>query len=102
MTNKTNCRPDYHKNVYGGGSCASHYREYNHTLKLFMSEYIINHMIVSSSDWTDYNDVITYQESKYYCMISNGCVISIPKPFNVDTDYGDECVVVKITNDNEP
>ena len=67
-----------------------------------MSDYSENHMIVSSSDWTDYNDVIKYQESKYYCMISNGCFISIPKPFNVDTEYGDECVVVKITNENEP
>ena len=42
------------------------------------------------------------QESKYYCMISNGCFISVQKPFNVDTDYGDECVIVKLTNENEP
>ena len=35
-------------------------------------------------------------------MISNGCFVSIPKPVNVDTDYGDECIVVKITNNNEP
>ena len=67
-----------------------------------MSAYIDNHMIVSSSDWNDYNDVMKYQEFKYYCLISNGCFISIPKPLNVDTDYGDECTVVKTTNENEP
>jgi hypothetical protein len=94
---------DYHINmVYCGGSCISYYKEYNQTLKLFMSEYSNNHMIVSSSDWTDYNDVIKYRESKYYCMISNGCVISISMPSNIYTEYGDECVIVKITNDNEP
>ena len=67
-----------------------------------MSDYSDNHIIVSSSDWTDYNDGIKYRESNYYCMISNGCVISIPKPYNVDTDYVDERVVVKLTNENEP
>ena len=67
-----------------------------------MSDYSGNHMIVSSSDWTDYNDVIKYRESEYYCMISNGCFISIPKPLNVDTDYGDECVIVELLKENEP
>ena len=62
----------------------------------------MNHMIVSSSDWTYYNDVIKYSEYKYYCMISNGCFINIPRPYNVDKAYGDECVIVKLTNDNEP
>jgi hypothetical protein len=57
-------------------------------------------MIVSSSDWSDYNDTITYRESKHYCMISNGCVINIPKPSNLNIEYGEECVIVKITNDN--
>jgi hypothetical protein len=67
-----------------------------------MSGYSNNHMIVSSSDWIDYNDVIQYRESKYYCMMSNGCFINISKPSNVDIEYGDECVIVKITNENEP
>ena len=66
-----------------------------------MSVYSENHMIVSSSDWTDYNDIIQHRESKYYCMISNGCFISIPKPSNVDKDYRDECVRVKLTTDNQ-
>ena len=34
-------------------------------------------------------------------MISNGCFISIPKPGNLNKEYGDECVIIKITNDNE-
>ena len=59
-------------------------------------------MIVSRSDWTDYNDVIKHHESNYYCMISNGCFINIPKPSNVDKEYGDDCVNVKLTNDNKP
>jgi hypothetical protein len=75
------CKPDYHINiVYGGGCCISHYKEYSQTLNLFESEYSNNHMIANSSDWTDYNDIIQYQESKYYCMISNGCFIKPPKP----------------------
>ena len=103
MTNKTNCRPDYHINlVYCGGCCVSLHREYNQTIKLFESDYSKNYLIVSSSDWTDYNDTIKYQESKYYCMISNGSVISIPKPDNPNKEYGEECVIVKITNENEP
>jgi hypothetical protein len=52
-------------------------------------------MIVSSSDWSDYNDIIKYRESKYYCMVSNGCFINIAKPSNVDKEYGAECVIVK-------
>ena len=67
-----------------------------------MSNYSDNHMIVSSSDWTDYNDSIPYSESKYYRMISNGCFVSIRKPCNVETEYGDERVVVNITNESEP
>ena len=100
--NKNNCRPDYHINlIYRGGCCVSHYREYNQTLKLFESEYSENHMIISSSNWSDYNDTIKYQESKYYCMVANGCFINIPKPANIDKEFGDECVIVKITHDNK-
>ena len=58
-------------------------------------------MIVNSSDWTDYNDTIKYQDSKYYCMISSGCFIDIPKPDNLNKEYGDERVIVKLTNDNK-
>ena len=101
--NRNNCKSDYHINiVYCGGSCVSYYREYNQTIKLYMCEYSNNYMIVSSSDWSDYTDYIKYRDSKYYCMISNGSFINIPKPFNIDADYGDECVIIKITNENEP
>jgi hypothetical protein len=57
-------------------------------------------MIVSSSDWTGYNDAITYQESNYYCMVSSGCVITVAKPYTINEESGDECVIVKITNKN--
>ena len=58
IVNISNHKSDYHINiVYCGGYCVSYYREYNQLLKLFMSEYCENRMIVSSSDWSDYNDV---------------------------------------------
>ena len=103
MINKTNCKPDYHINlVYCGGCCVSHYREYNQTLKLYASDESKHYLIVCSSNWTDYHDIIKYRESKYYCMISNGSFINIPKPDNINKEYGDECVIVKITNDDKP
>ena len=101
--NLNNHKSDFHINiVYCGGSCVSYYREYNQTIRLSECDYSKNYLIVGSSDWPDYTDTIKYRNSKYYCMVSNGCFISIPKPVNVDTDYGDECVVVKITNQSEP
>ena len=42
-----------------------------------------------------------YQEPEYYCMISNGCFIGVPKPDNINKEYGDEFVIAEITNDNE-
>ena len=102
MTNNIDCGPDYHIHiVYCGGSCVSKYREYNQTLKLFQRDYSKHYLMVTSSDWTDYGGTIKYQESKYYCMISNGCFIRIPKPNNLNKEYG-EGVIVKLTNDNEP
>ena len=103
MTNKMICRPDYHINtVQCGGCCVSHYKEYNQTLKLCERDDSNHYLIVCNSNWTDYNDTIKYRESKYYCMISNGSFINIPKPYNINKKYGDECVIVKLTNDNEP
>ena len=84
MTNSTTCKPDYHtKLVYCGGCCVSQYKEYNQTLKLIESEYSNSYLIVSSSDWTEYNDTINYQESRCYCLISDGCVSRKPKPDNL-------------------
>ena len=103
-----NYRNNYHKSdchiniVYLGGSCVNHYREYNQSLKLFECDYSKHYLIVSSSGWIDYKDTIKYRESKYYCMISNGCFINIPKPVDVDVEFGDECIIIKITNENEP
>ena len=102
MPNKITCRPYYHINiVYGGGCCVSQYREYHQTVKLFQSDYSKKCLVVSSSDWTDYNDTIQYQEPKYYCIISNGSFISIPKPDNLNTEHGEECVIVKLTTGHE-
>ena len=99
MMNNNNSTLDYHICiVYCGGACDTYYREYNQTLKFFMSDYSNNHMIVSSSDWVGYNDTIKYGESKYYCMLSNGAFISVGMPKNLNEEYGDDCVIVKITN----
>ena len=62
----------------------------------------MNHMVVSSSDWTGYNDGINYRELVNYCMVSSVCFINIIKPYYVDKDYEDECVIVKLATDNEP
>ena len=103
MNNNINCIPNYHINlVYSGGSCTSYYREYNQTLKLFECDDSKNYLIVSSSDWVNYNDIIKFRQSKYYLMLCNGCFINIPKPNNINKEYGDECVIVKITNENQP
>ena len=32
----------------------------------------------------------------------NGCFVNMYKPSNVDTEYWDEGVIVKLTKDNEP
>ena len=93
-----NCNSDYHINIiYSGGSCIMLYKEYNQTLKLFECDYSKNYLIVSSSDWDGYNDTIKY-ESKYYAMYANGNFITVPKPKNIDKEYVDDCVIVKITN----
>ena len=34
-------------------------------------------------------------------MISNGCFIGVPKPDNINKEYGDEFVIAELTNDNE-
>ena len=97
--NNITCRPDYHINiVYCGGCCVSHYREYNHTLKLFDSQELKIYLIVCSSHWTGYHDRITYRESKCYCMISNGSSINGPKPYHINKESGDECAIVKLTS----
>ena len=74
MANKITCRPDYHINR------VSDFREYNQTLKLYVSQESKHYLIVCSSNWTDYHDTIRYRESNYYCMIANGSFINVPKP----------------------
>ena len=61
----------------------------------------MNHMVVSSSDWTGYNDGINYRELVHYSMVSSVCFINIIRPHYVDKDYEDECVIVELTTDNE-
>ena len=67
----------------------------------YLTAIILNNIWLCTSNWTDYHDAINYRESKYYCMISNGSFINISKPYDINKEYGDECVIVKLTNDNE-
>jgi hypothetical protein len=33
-------------------------------------------------------------------MVSSGCVITVAKPYTINEESGDECVIVKVTNKN--
>jgi hypothetical protein len=84
---------------YEGGSVTLRFREYNQTIKLFKKEeeYGETRVVVSSSSWYEYETTIRSGDSAYFCMISNGAMLHIPKPRR-ENDYGDECVVLKISN----
>ncbi len=51
----------------------------------------------SSSAWFEYEHTVKRYESEYFCMLSNGEFMLIAKPER-DNEFGDECVVVRITN----
>ncbi len=76
-----------------------HYREYHQTLKLFkkVSAYGEARVVVSSSAWFEFEHTVKRYESEYFCMLSNGEFILIGKPTR-DNEFGDECVIVRITN----
>jgi hypothetical protein len=84
---------------YEGGAVTLRFREYKQTLKLFKKEeqYGETRVVVSSSSWYEYETTIRHGESSYFCMLCNGSLLQIPKPKR-DNDYGDECVVLKISN----
>jgi hypothetical protein len=85
--------------IYEGGEVTMQYREYKQTLKLFkkVSAYGEDKVVVSSSGWFEYEHTVKRYESEYFCMLSNGKFILIARP-DKDNDFGDECVIVRITN----
>ena len=85
--------------IYEGGEMTMKYREYYQTLKLLKKEsaYGDARVVVSSSSWFEYEHTVKRYESEYFCMLCNGEFVLIPKP-DRDYNYGDECVIVRITN----
>ncbi len=84
---------------YEGGAVTLRFREYKQTLKLFKKEreYGENRVVVSSSAWYEHESTIRQGDCEYYCMLCTGALQRIPEPKSTD-DYGDECVVLKISN----
>ncbi len=84
---------------YEGGEVTLRFREYKQTLKLFKKEgeYGETRVVVSSSGWYEYETTIRQGGCSYFCMLCNGALLEIPKPLR-ENDYGDECVVLKISN----
>ena len=84
---------------YEGGAVTLRFHEYKQTLKLFKKEeqYGETRVVVSSSSWYEYETTIRHGDAAYFCMLCNGALLQVPKPKR-DNDYGDECVVLKISN----
>jgi hypothetical protein len=84
---------------YEGGAVTLRFREYKQTLKLFKKEqhYGETRVVVSSSGWYEYETTIRQGDSAYFCMLCTGALLEIPKPQRAN-DYGDECVVLRISN----
>ncbi len=54
-------------------------------------------MAVYSSSLYEHENNIENNERSYCCVLCNGGFLSIGQPLR-DNEYGDECVVLKITN----
>ena len=54
-------------------------------------------VVISSSAWFEYEHTVKRYESERFCMLCNGEFVMIERPTR-GNDYGDECVIVRITN----
>ena len=86
---------------YEGGSITLRYKEYHQTLKLFkkFSVYGGDVVVISSSAWFELEHTLEWGECCYYVMLCNGAFNKIEKPTRA-SEYGDEAVVIKISNDD--
>jgi hypothetical protein len=94
------CKPLDHVSIeYEGGSLTLRFREYNQTLQLFkkVEQYGEENVVVSSSGWFEHESTIARGKHLYFCMLATGVLMPIDTPRR-DNEYGDECVVVKISN----
>ena len=99
------CKNKFNINIiYNGGEQKTIFTEYMQSITLLKKkEKYGDSLVVISSDWNGrydgfYEDTIKVNESKYYCMCCNGSFSSIDIPDDVDKEYSDECIIVKITN----
>ncbi len=85
--------------IYEGGEVTMKYREYHQTLKLFktVGHYGEGRVVISSSAWFEYEHTVNRYESEYVCIFCNGEFLIVARPTR-DNEYGDECVIVKVTN----
>ena len=84
---------------YEGGDVTIRFREYNQTIQLFkkVERYGENNVVISSSGWFEHEHTVPRGEHLYFCMLSTGVLMPIEAPRRAN-EYGDECVVVKISN----
>lgn len=101
---KNNKCKNYHISIeYYGGDVITRYTEYHQRLRLFkkVEAYGNDKLVVCSSAWFEYELTIKNQESQYFVMLSNGQLMHIgfiDENVNIDKVYGDECVILKISN----
>ena len=84
---------------YEGGEVTMRFREYCQILKLFkkVEVYGEEKVVISSSGWFEHETTLKRGETQYFCMLCIGSLLRIEAPRST-TEYGDECVVLKITN----
>ena len=89
-----------HINIeYEGGRVNLKFKEYNQTLTLFkkVHHYGEERVVVSSSAWFEFELTIPQGGHRYFCMLCHGSLLTIDEPSR-DHEYGDECVIIKISN----
>ncbi len=84
---------------YEGGYVTLRFREYNQTIQLFkkVERYGENNVVISSSGWFEHEHTVPRGEHRYFCMLRTGVLMPIGAP-RCESEYGDDCVVVKISN----
>jgi hypothetical protein len=84
---------------YEGGEMVLRFREHKQVLKIFkrVERYGENKVVVSSSGWYEHQVTIERGETQFFCMLTSGALLRIGPP-RYDNQYGDDSVVLKITN----
>jgi hypothetical protein len=84
---------------YDGGDMVLRFREYAQILKIFklVERYGENKVAISSNGWYEHVELISRGETVFFCMLKSGSLLRIGPP-RCDNEYGDESVILKITN----